>query len=110
MRWSEADVVAQVEQITVRRLRLWVRRGWIAPARNESETRFDDLDLARIRLVRELKDDLNLNDDAVPVVLSLLDQVHGLRRELRNLARAVDAQPEATRHAVRDAYRQMLRD
>ena len=109
MKWSEADVVAQIEQITLRRLRLWVRRGWIAPAREEDDKRFDDLDLARIRLVCELKDDLNLNDDAVPVVLSLLDQLHGIRREFKALAQAVDQQPDAVRKTVRTAYRQRLK-
>ena len=41
----------------------------------------------------------------MPVVLSLLDQVYGLRRELKALARAVDRQPEAVRQELMSAYR-----
>lgn len=48
---------------------------------------------------------MSLPSEAVPVVLSLLDQIHGLRRELRDLAGAVDAQPEDIRHAIIKAFR-----
>jgi hypothetical protein len=33
--------------------------------------------------------------------MSLIDQVHGLRRQLRDLARAVEAEPEAVRARIR---------
>lgn len=107
MRMTETEVVARTAEITSRRLRLWIRRGWIAPAHRDDaadrEPVFDDLDVARIRLVCQLKDDLNLNDEAIPVVLSLIDQLHGVRRELRRLASAVDTQPERVREEIRRA-------
>ncbi len=31
---------------------------------------------------------MNVNDDAVPIILALLDQLYGLRRELRTIATA----------------------
>lgn len=102
---DERDVVAQVTRIELRELRSWVRKGWIRPATGESGPVFDDLDVARIRLVCDLHKDMSLPSDAIPVILSLLDQVHGLRRELRGLAEAVDAQPDATRRAIVEAYR-----
>ena len=37
-------------------------------------------------------------------MLSLLDQIHGLRNELRALAAAVDEQPEHLRERIRNAY------
>lgn len=105
MRLSENDVVDRVERVTVRRLRLWVRKGWVAPAAGSVGPAFDALDVARVQLLCELKDDFGLTDDAVPLVLSLMDQLYGARRELKHLAEAVDAQPQAVRQAVRDAYR-----
>ncbi|MBZ0130028.1 MAG: chaperone modulator CbpM [Rhodobacteraceae bacterium] len=102
---DERDVVARVRRVELRELRLWVRQGWIRPARGENGPVFDDLDVARIRLVCDLRKDMSLPGDAVPVVLSLLDQIHSLRRELRGLSEAVDAQPDATRQAIIDAYR-----
>ena len=61
--------------------------------------------MARVRLLCELKDEMKVNDEAMPVVLSLLDQLYGLRREMKALAQAIDRQPEGVRRKVREAYR-----
>lgn len=103
MMLKERDVVARVRRVRLQELRLWVQEGWIRPATSPSGPVFDDLDVARIRLVCDLTKDMSLAADTVPVVLSLLDQVHGLRRELRLLAAAVDEQPEETRRAIAEA-------
>jgi chaperone modulatory protein CbpM len=100
MRFSEREVVAEVRRLRLSELRLWVQEGWVRPASSEDGPLFDALDLARVRLICELRQEMALPLDALPVVLSLLDQVHGLRRELRDLARAVERQPDATRAAI----------
>lgn len=106
MRLTEAQVVAEVTQVTLTRLRVWVGDGWVLPSRREGgDPEFDAIDIARLRLVCHLKDELNLNDEAIPVVLSLLDQVHGLRREMKALAGALDRQPEHVRSELISAYR-----
>jgi len=102
---TERDVVARVARVELRELRLWVRQGWVKPAEGESGPVFDDLDVARIRLVCDLRKEMALPSDAVPVVLSLVDQLHGLRSDLRTLAAAVDAQPAEVRQAIVTAYR-----
>lgn len=107
MSLTEEDVVMAVEQLTVRRLRLWVRKGWVAPRTSESGPRFDEMDVARIRLICEFKDELNVNEDAVPIVLSLLDQLYGARRELRQLAAAIERQPEDVRQRIRSVVAEL---
>lgn len=102
---DERDVVATVHRVQLQELRLWVQEGWVRPAEGDNGPVFDELDVARIQLVCDLRKDMSLPTDAVPVVLSLLDQIHGLRRELRVLAEAVDAQSEETRRKIVDAYR-----
>lgn len=106
MRLSESDVVVEVEEVTLTRLRVWVRDGWVVPSHaTDGAPQFDEMDVARLRLLCHLKDELDFGDEAIPVVLSLLDQVYGLRRELKALARAVDRQPEAVRQELLAAYR-----
>ena len=105
MIYSETQVVAEINGVDVRQLRVWVRKGWIVPAASDGEARFDDLDLARIRLVAQLQHELEIGEDALPVVLSLLDQLHGVRRELRSLAAAIERQPEDIRRQVLASYR-----
>lgn len=106
MKLRESDVVASVRRLHLRELRTWVHEGWIRPALGDEGPLFDDLDIARIRLICDLRKEMSLPEDAVPMVLSLLDQLHGLRHELRTLAEAIDHQPEETRQAVLDAYEQ----
>ena len=107
MTFDETEIVRRAERITRRRLRLWVRRGWVVPQQSSAGPRFDGADLARLSLICELKDEINLSDDAVGVVLSLIDQLHSVRHEFTALGRAVEAQPEDVRRAVHSAYRRL---
>ena len=45
--------------------------------------------MARAQLIRDLKDDLGVNDEGVSVILNLVDQVHGLRRVLTEVLRSM---------------------
>ena len=105
VRLGEAEVAEQLGTLSVAELRVWCEAGWVSPAKGEAGPVFDEVDLARIRLVCELRDDLGLEDEALPVVLSLLDQLYGMRRELRALARAVDQQPAEVAAQIRATFR-----
>jgi len=107
MRLTEVEVVETVRRVRLEELRDWIAEGWVRPAQGAQGPVFDELDVARVRLVRDLREDVSLPADALPVVLSLLDQVHGLRRHLRGLAGAVDRQPEEVRRAVLAAWREI---
>jgi chaperone modulatory protein CbpM len=79
----------------------WVEAGWLAPRRDAKASPFSEIDVARAQLIRDLRDDLGVNDEGVSVVLDLIDQVHGLRRMLRELVSAMQAPPDATRPRAR---------
>lgn len=100
---TEDDVCAVVERLQAERLRVWVRHGWVRPIRRADAVVFTEVDVARVRLVCHLEQDLSIDEETIPVVLSLLDQVYGLRAALRNLGEAVDRQPEEVRRAIRTA-------
>jgi chaperone modulatory protein CbpM len=100
--YSETEVVARVEGLTVARLRAYVAADCLAPAQREGHPAFGDADLARLRLLAELSDDFALDPDAASVVVSLVDQIHGLRHALRRLGEAVAAEPDEVRARVRE--------
>jgi len=100
MNWDERAVIARIERLTTRDLRLWVREGWVRPAEGESGPIFDDLDVARLRLLCDLRKDMALPTDVMPTVLTLIDHLHRTRRDLRRLAGALDEQPAEVRQAV----------
>jgi chaperone modulatory protein CbpM len=66
-------------------LEAWIDAGWLRPRGSQSGREFSDMDLARARLIWDLRDELGVNDEAVPVVLDLLDQIYSLRRLAREL-------------------------
>jgi chaperone modulatory protein CbpM len=89
MMFSLQQVVTEVG-VTETDLQLWIEQRWVLPHRREDSFVFDDVDIARARLIRELRVDLMVNEEAIPVVLSLLDQVHALRRTLARVNSAID--------------------
>jgi chaperone modulatory protein CbpM len=97
---TEQDVVARVESLTVTRLRVWVRQGLIKPA-DEAAQDYSEADIARAALIRTLEDELGFGEEDVPVLLNLIDQIHGLRSELRGLLEALDELPPEMRSTVR---------
>ncbi len=63
-------------------LEVWIRAEWIFPARTTPDRTFTEIDLARAKLIRELKHNMGVNDAGLDVILHLLDQMHGLRTAL----------------------------
>ena len=53
---------------------------------------------------------MEINDEAVPVVLDLMDQIYGLRCELRRVLDIVDQPPEPERSRVREAVQASASD
>ena len=70
-------------------LTAWIDEEWLIPSASSAELSFSDIDVARARLICDLKIDLGVNDAGVGVILSLLDQLHGLRRTLKQVREAV---------------------
>ena len=96
---TERDVVQRVQHLTVTRLRVWVAQGWIKPAAMADG--FSEADLARAALICNLEDELGFAEEDVPVLLSLIDQIHGLRAELKGLLDALEDLPPDIRSTVR---------
>ena len=82
----------------------WVELTWLRPDGSPGGWMFQEVDVARVRLIAELRG-LQMDDEAMPVVLSLLDQLYAARRRMRLLQQAVD---ETAPDAVRDRLRMLL--
>ena len=109
MSLDEHTVVARIERLSLRELRLWVREGWVRPAQGERGPVFDEIDVARLRLLCDLRKDMALPTDALPTVLSLIDELHRTRRDLRRLSEALDEQPAEVRRAVVASVRRRIK-
>lgn len=78
-------------------LDLWVEERWLAPQRASGEWTFSEIDLARTQLIQDLTQDFGVSGEGVPIILDLVDQLHGLRRALREVLVVLRAQPVDTR-------------
>lgn len=76
---------------------LWVERRWVLPVEQDGDFVFSDADIARVQMIIELRRDMGIDDEAMPVVLDLLDKLYGVRRQMRDLLEAVGELPEAQR-------------
>jgi chaperone modulatory protein CbpM len=83
-------VHARIDTATVE---TWVEAGWLLLPRDGIS--FSEVDLARAQFIRDLKD-MGVNDEAVPVILDLVDQLHGVRRTLREVLGACAAPAQAS--------------
>jgi chaperone modulatory protein CbpM len=93
-------VCALIGDVDEGELQRWIGESWVLPERAHEGFVFHEVDVARVRLIVELRRDLAIDDEAMPVVLSLLDQLYALRRRLKAIIAAMDALPPELRAAL----------
>src|SRR5512144_288896 len=86
-------------------LQAWIEQRWVRPRVTPQGLVFDEADEARIGLIRELRQEFLVNDDALDVVLALLDQLYATRRVLKRVEEAVAALPEPMRVEIQARLR-----
>lgn len=94
------DAMCRMASLEPGELDRWVAERWVLPESVASGYVFNDVDVARVRLIVELRRDLAVGEESVPVVLRLLDQLYATRRRMRTLLRAIEALPEEHRAAL----------
>ena len=81
----------------------WVENRWVMPDEAGGSWEFREVDVARIELILEIRHEFAVDDEAMPLILGLVDQVYSLRRQMRRLCDALAAQPADIRDAIRKA-------
>jgi chaperone modulatory protein CbpM len=85
----------------------WIENRWILPddegRPGEEKWAFHEVDIARVELILEIRREFAVDDEAVSLVLGLLDQVYSLRRQMRRLSAAIECQSAEVQDAIRQA-------
>jgi chaperone modulatory protein CbpM len=81
----------------------WIENRWVLPEQQSSGWVFHEVDVARVELILDIRTQFAVDDEAMPLVLGLLDQLYSLRRQMRRLSDALQAQPTEVREAIRRA-------
>jgi chaperone modulatory protein CbpM len=74
----------------------WVGLSLVLPENTDAGPVFREIDVARVRLMLELQS-IGIDDEALPVVMSLLDQLYGTRDQLRKVLAALEGLPASLR-------------
>lgn len=105
-RYSEEEVIMTVTRLTRAQLDRYVDAQLVRPLRAEEGVFFSEVDIARLELVCDLSEDLDLDEIAVGIVLSLVDQLHEARRDLSILAEVIETLPEDLRRRIETTMQQ----
>ncbi len=65
-----------------------IEREWIIPS-NIEERLLDQEDIARILLIKDLKEEFGVNDESIPIILHLIDQIHWLKSRLSQYVKSI---------------------
>ncbi len=96
-------LIAQVSGLDRRDLERWVANKWVLPDEEAGQYVFRDIDVARVHLIYELREDMDVDEAALPVVLHLLDRLYDLRRQIRALGDAFSqVAPQDVQRALAD--------
>jgi hypothetical protein len=83
----DAEEAAKLARMDVTLVVRCVEMGLITP----STKGYSEADLAQLRRVRRLHDDLGIDFASVEVVLDMLDRIRELQREVRTLQSAISS-------------------
>ncbi|KEJ95490.1 hypothetical protein [Pseudosulfitobacter pseudonitzschiae] len=95
--YAPDQVIARVTSLTAERLSHFERLRIVTPVTTPDGPRYRTLDIRRITLLCELTDDFEVNEDALVIIMSLLDQLHGAHSKLEQVMQAIGAEPSETK-------------
>ncbi len=78
----------------------WIEFGWLKPVKKKQTYYFEEIDIARIHLIYDLQHRMMIENEVMPIILSLMDQLYGTRAKLNKLVKAIEKQPEQARKEI----------
>ena len=95
------EILSMIPELSPEALAALTEAGIIQPLLAEGEPRFREIDAARLQLAVELEEMFRLDPEALALVLSLIDQLNGIRGEMRAVLGALAEEPPETRARLR---------
>ena len=102
------EVLVELGTVERAEVMAWIEADWVRPEAGADPPAFRPVDVARLHLIQELHHDLAIDREAMPVVLSLIDEMYTLRRRIAALARAIAETPDEVRTTLYSRCRVLL--
>ncbi len=100
MTLTEEELIEAITRLTSDRLTEYLAAEIVIPEQSDQGVVYHSIDVARLELACELHEQYDMEADALSMMISLIDQMHGLRAELREVLNAVEAQPDPVRQQL----------
>ncbi|NOE28005.1 hypothetical protein [Ruegeria sp. HKCCD6157] len=100
MTLTEKELIETVARLTSDRLTEYLAAEIVIPEQSDQGLIYHSIDVARLELACELHEQYDMEADALSMMISLIDQMHGLRAELREVLNAIETQPEPVRQQL----------
>ncbi len=100
MTLTEEELIETITRLTSDRLTEYLAAEIVIPEQSDQGVVYHSIDVARLELACELHEQYEMEADALSMMISLIDQMHGLRAELREVLNAVEAQPDPVRQQL----------
>ncbi len=108
--FTEEQTIERVVLLTRTRLTAFVETEAVIPLRGAQGLAFQRSDIARLELLCELAEVYEIEEHAVAVMITLIDQLHAARQDARMLVEAIRAQPDTVRAQIASALTQDRQD
>ena len=94
------ELVEAIDMLRREDLEAWMRASLVHATGRPEAPEFSDAECARVRMICSLHYDMEIDTDALPVVVGLVDQLHETRRQLHALSAAVLEEEVEVRSAI----------
>jgi len=94
------EALMTIGTLDAEELGMWIEQRWVVPTHGAEGYQFSEIDIARLRLVHDIRHTFEVQPESVSLVLSLLDQVYATRRQMQKLADAIAVQPDDVRQSI----------
>jgi len=98
--YTEEQVISAVGRLSRVHLVSYIQADIIRPLSTEEGPRFRAVDIARLELLCDLSEHFDIEEDAIGIIVSLMDQLNDARTDLAALANAVAAEPREVRASI----------
>jgi len=99
------DLLTRFAGLERAELTRWVENRWVLPDETGGRWVFHEVDIARVELIIHVRRDFSVGDDAMELMLGLLDQIYSLRRQMGRLVDALANQPPEVQAAIKRALK-----
>ncbi len=104
------SVAARLADVHPQTLRIYERKGLLAPVRVRNRRRYSEADIERCKLIQGLTQEMGVNLAGVKMILDMERRMEGMRRRMQSLEGELEAMRREMEERVREVRESFRND